>query len=314
MRLTYWQGKTYEEAAVVLSWPIGTVRSRLGARRQRLRRLSQLDLAPALALPPDALIVRTAHRASTGTSAVPASVAALVEGECVMMSVFSWKSIAALLLVGGTLAAGSTLLVQQNPEVTPTAVALPAPKAASAPPMLTNGGIEDGEANAPQAWSQGAAVPGVEYLWSRDTAHGGKASLCLKKTAQRYNPIGQCRQIVDRVGDAPRLKVSAWVKAEQSSMAILDVQFLDAEGGWTHAWVAYIGAKRTMIHSSPTTGSVTEKSSRFRRARHKSSSRRKSYGPGTVWFDDLEAAYTNAPATVPVGPWHRSAVRVMARP
>ena len=51
LQLTYWQGKTYEEAAGLLSWPIGTVRSRLSRVRERLRRsLTRLGLAPTLGI------------------------------------------------------------------------------------------------------------------------------------------------------------------------------------------------------------------------------------------------------------------------
>ena len=47
LQLIYWQGKSYEEAAAHLSWPIGTVRSRLSRIRERLRgRLTRLGLAP----------------------------------------------------------------------------------------------------------------------------------------------------------------------------------------------------------------------------------------------------------------------------
>ena len=130
LQLTYWQGKTYEEAAALLSWPIGTVRSRLSRVRERLRgRLARLGLAPVLAVagpaspvgeapaaqPPEALVlqtVRAAARLAGGMTAaveagaVPASVAAMVNGELSMMATLSWKSIAALLLVGGTVTAG----------------------------------------------------------------------------------------------------------------------------------------------------------------------------------------------------------------
>src|SRR5262245_41805257 len=127
LQLTYWQGKTYEEAAALLSWPIGTVRSRLSRARDRLReRLSRLGLAPLVvptgsstsatdtsaALVPDSLVLRTlraAGRVAGGMKAaieagvVPTAVAALANGELTTMAPIPWKSIAVLLLVGETL-------------------------------------------------------------------------------------------------------------------------------------------------------------------------------------------------------------------
>jgi RNA polymerase sigma-70 factor (ECF subfamily) len=337
MRQTYWQGKTYGEAAAVLSRPIGTVRSRLSRARQRLRdRLSRFGLTPAVAptgsaaligrassaRPSDALILQTVRAASryagvtpaaAAVGAVPASVAALVEGECAMATTFPWKSITALLLVGGAMTAGAGSLAQRALETPPPVAPEPAPVPATpvarlapqgraeARPLLTNRGIEEGEGDAPKAWSQGAPIPGVEYVWSRDTAHGGKASLCLKKTAQRYFPIAQWSQEVDRTGETPRLKVSAWVKAEKAGKAILDAQFVDKDGKWSHAWVAYIGAKKAndppvshdwkryegVVAIPPGTKQIVIAP--------------QIYGPGTVWFDDLEAGYTNDPATDPIG-------------
>ena len=224
LQLTYWQGKTYEEAAALLSWPIGTVRSRLSRVRERLRgRLARLGLAPVLAVagpasavggaraahPPEALVlqtVRAATRLAGGMTAaveagaVPASVAAMVNGELSMMATLSWKSIAALLLVGGTVTAGVGAMAVRGagagrPSV-PAVVPEPAPPAARpAPPardddrsILTNAGVEDGEGDSPRAWTSGATIPGVEYLWSRE-GHTGKASLCLKKTGSSGSTV-----------------------------------------------------------------------------------------------------------------------------
>ena len=64
LQLTYWQGKTYEEAAALLSWPIGTVRSRLSRVRERLRgRLTRRGLAPILAVTGSAALVKEASAA-----------------------------------------------------------------------------------------------------------------------------------------------------------------------------------------------------------------------------------------------------------
>jgi RNA polymerase sigma-70 factor (ECF subfamily) len=337
LQLTYWQGKTYEEAAALLSWPIGTVRSRLSRARDRLRhRLAHLGLASlavppgssrlathALAAPvPEALVlrtVRTAARVASGMTAavesgvVPAAVAALANGELSTMATIPWKSIAALLFLGGTLTGVVAARVRPSPDavkaepMTPVvAPALAPPMARSEPqakpqakPLLANGGIEKGDSDSPESWSQGAEVPGVTYSWSR-VAHSGKGSLCLKKSVQRYFPIAQWSQKVGHRGDAARLRVSAWVKANQATKAILDAQFVDGSNKWSHAWVAYIGAKEAndppVTHGWKKYEGVVE----IPKGTKSIVIAPQIYGPGTVWFDDLDAEYTEDPKTDPI--------------
>jgi RNA polymerase sigma-70 factor (ECF subfamily) len=331
LRWTYWQGKTYEEVADLLSWPIGTVRSRLARIRDRLRnRLARRGFAPSVGVTGSAspvnetLIlktVRVAIRSATGISAaveagaVPATVAALVKGELSAMSLISWKSIAAALILGGSMTAGVAALALPGsdkgaPEPGKPAVRSESPattivlaaqeKARKESPaktsLLTNGSVEEGEKDAPRAWNVGAAIPGVEYLWSR-TGHTGKASLCLKKTAIRYFPIGQWTQEFDRQGTSPRLKVAAWIKADHVTKAILDAQFLDGKGKWSHAWVVYIGAKqprdRPWTHDWKRYEGIVEIPPDTKQIIIAP----QIYGPGQVWFDDLDAEYTEDPAT-----------------
>ena len=339
LQLTYWQGKTYEEAAALLSWPIGTVRSRLSRVRDRLRgRLARLGLAPMLAAagsvapvgdattaqPPEALVlqtVRMATRSAGGMTAaleagvVSATVAALVHGELSAMATISWKSIAVLLLLGGSVTAGGASMALRSPGAWAVEPARPAVAPEPAPPtptaplssqeagvksLLTNGGVEDGEDDTPRAWTSGATIPGVEYIWSR-TGHTGKGSLRLKKTAQNYFLIAQWSQKVDHRGNGPRLKVSAWVKADQVTKAILDAQFLDGRGRVGHAWVAWIGVRE--LAQPP----VTHDWKRYEGVVEIPPGTKQIiiapqiYGPGSVRFDDLGAEYTNDPKTDPTG-------------
>ena len=85
-----------------------------------------------------------------------------------------------------------------------------------------------GRKSTPENWASESQIDGVQYLWDKKSAHSGKSSLCFKKTARRYFPIAQWAQEV-LLSDAPAsLKVGAWIKAQRTTKATLDVQFLDA--------------------------------------------------------------------------------------
>ncbi|MCC7409116.1 MAG: SLBB domain-containing protein [Phycisphaeraceae bacterium] len=176
------------------------------------------------------------------------------------------------------------LLIDHLPEMTP----------AQTPPsqnLLMNPGAELGS-DAPAHWSQGAAVQGVQYLWDRHAGFSSNASLCLTKTANRYFPIAQWHQTVERTGAAPRLHVSAQVKAENVTKAILDVLFLDENDQWIrHQWVSYIGSQNDgdppANHDwKPYAGQLD-----IPQNTKKIQIGLQIYGPGKVWFDDITATY-----------------------
>lgn len=161
--------------------------------------------------------------------------------------------------------------------------------------LLGNPGFEAGKTLVLH-WSQGAKVPGVSYIWDRENGYEGRASLCLHKTAQRFFPIAQWYQTVERQGDSPALDVSAQVKAEQVTKAILDVGFLDSSGRRiSHEWASYIGRKNA--NESPATHDWKVYSGRVAipaPAKHIQVALQV-YGPGKVWFDDVQATYVNSP-------------------
>ena len=110
---------------------------------------------------------------------------------------------------------------------------------------------------------------------------------------------------MDRQGNRPRLKVSAWVKADGVTKAILDAQFVgEFEMGhkWQHAWAAYIGQKKSgdplANHNWKRYEGVVEIPAGTKQIIIAP----QIYGPGKVWFDDLGTEYTNDAATDPTRP------------
>ncbi len=157
--------------------------------------------------------------------------------------------------------------------------------------ILQNGGAEEGD-KSPKGWSQGAEISGVEYIWDKKAGHKGKASLCLAKTANRYFPIAQWYQVVDRTGDQSALQVSAQVKTEEVTKAIIDVGFLDDKGALVgHKWAAYIGAKEA--GDAAVSHDWKEYAGRVELppGTKKIQIGLQVYGPGKVWFDEVRAEY-----------------------
>jgi RND family efflux transporter MFP subunit len=120
------EGRTHDQAARHLGWPVGTVKSRLTRARARLRdRLTRRGLTPGAGaittlmkpglgeLVPDALISTTtsaAIRLAVSRTLLGGSAAALAQGVLTTMSMTRWWKAAALLLVAGSTVSGGVLL------------------------------------------------------------------------------------------------------------------------------------------------------------------------------------------------------------
>ncbi len=151
--------------------------------------------------------------------------------------------------------------------------------------------FEEGE-DCPTGWEKGQKVNGVEYIWDKNNASDGSASLCLKKTAEKYFPVAQWTKKIEYDSDADKLEVSAQVKAENMTKAILDALFLDENEEWIkHEWVSYIGPKKEGL--PPANHDWKKYSGEVAIPENTKTIviGLQIYGPGIVWFDEVEAAY-----------------------
>jgi HlyD family secretion protein len=119
------EGRTHEQAARHLGWPIGTVKSRQSRGRERLRqRLLRRGLGsntglfgPSLLVPP-ALVDSTTNAVIqfvTARATVPGAAASLAQGVIRTMSIARWLKVASVLLIAGATASGVEMLVRNAP-------------------------------------------------------------------------------------------------------------------------------------------------------------------------------------------------------
>lgn len=193
------------------------------------------------------------------------------------------------LVMAGTMAspASAARLRVAGPVSPPSAAAAPANRSDN---LLKNGELEDGGRN-PAAWTRGQPVPGVEYGYDRRGGVDGSGALSLRKTVERYFPIAEWRQEFAHDDGTSRLHVGALVRAEEAYKAVVDVQFVDADGAFTHAWAGYVGARAAgdppathdwMWYSGVV--AIPEGAETLRVGLQ-------IYGPGEVWFDRVLARY-----------------------
>jgi RND family efflux transporter MFP subunit len=118
------EGRTHEQAARHLGWPVGTVKSRQSRGRERLRqRLLRRGLGSNTALIGPSVLVPPALVDSTTSAVVQfvmaraiveGSAASLAQGVLRSMFITRWLKVASVLLVAGATASGVELLVQEG--------------------------------------------------------------------------------------------------------------------------------------------------------------------------------------------------------
>ncbi len=173
------------------------------------------------------------------------------------------------------------------------------PPAQASDNILLNPGCEEGK-EYPLHWREGGEVAGVEYIWDREKGCEGKASLCLHKTAKRYVPIAGWYQAVVREGESPSLEISAQVRAEEVSKAVVDVAFLDSNGKRiSYQWASYIGSRNADDPPADHDWKAYSGLVSIPEGTERIEVWLQIYGPGKVWFDDVRAVYSDAAAPPP---------------
>jgi hypothetical protein len=201
--LCYLQGKTHEQAAQQLHWPVGTVKGRLSRARELLRgRLARRGWALTLgvlaveegAIPAPLLAstVKAAAQFAAGEPLASASAVALAKGVMNTMSLGKW------IVVGVALTAG-VAGIGTGRFLVPTQAAGPAAPRAEIASTLPQPEHSSAGATAlaefPEGWGGGTAQPG-EYELGLDNsvAHGGKASGTIKALAGMPTGFGTLTQ------------------------------------------------------------------------------------------------------------------------
>lgn len=154
--------------------------------------------------------------------------------------------------------------------------------------LIQNAGFEVGT-DGPEGWELGRSIEGVTQEWKKDGGHEGTSYLRFTKTAQRYFPIASWSQQATAAipEGATHVEASAFVRCENLTKAVIDVEFEDANGEWSHGWAVYLGPKD---NSEPTwthdwksySGQVA-----LPPGTRKVTLSLQQYGPGQVDFDDV---------------------------
>ena len=90
------------------------------------------------------------------------------------------------------------------------------------------------------------------------------------------------------------MRLSGWVKAEQAYKAILDLQYTDAQGERGHQWAAYIGARESGDPPADHDWQLYSGEVDLPAGTTELTVGLQIYGPGTVWFDDIELVRVEA--------------------
>lgn len=166
--------------------------------------------------------------------------------------------------------------------------------------LLLEDGFEKGTSK-PNGWRKGNSVPGVKYVYQKKSAKSGKRCLGFEKSADRYWPFAQWSRNIKKQKDMkPGLKVVAQVKAEEAMKAIIEIQFLDRNGDqFSKEWAVYIGSGGDGDPAADHDWKEYANEFEIPAGTDRMRVALQMWGPGKVWFDDLQISFIDEVADAP---------------
>ena len=151
--------------------------------------------------------------------------------------------------------------------------------------VLLSEGFESGT-EAPDQWETGMEIEGAYYVYDKSKAKSGERSLSLQKSAQRYFPIAEWSRTLELEHICSKVKVTSQVLAEKTTKARLDIIFLDGNGErLSKEYAATVGTQGSVAdHDWKEYSTVLDVPAAAREIQISL----QMFGPGKVWFDDIE--------------------------
>jgi beta-lactamase regulating signal transducer with metallopeptidase domain/predicted esterase len=157
--------------------------------------------------------------------------------------------------------------------------------------LLTNPGFEDGIENLERSFL-GNETNEVKFTLDDKVKHGGKFSLALEKSVNRFWPVQMMGETgISAKSATKRLKVSAWVKAENAKKATIAVYMNSKSSDGKIEFGTYVGSERGAVSHD---WKKYEKVFECPQGTDSIDVYYQMYGPGKVWFDDVSVEFVDS--------------------
>jgi beta-lactamase regulating signal transducer with metallopeptidase domain len=150
--------------------------------------------------------------------------------------------------------------------------------------LIQNAGFEKEE-----HWKPGSPIEGVTQQLIREGDTVISSYYHFNKTVARYFPIASVSQevAVQIPPGTTHVEVGAHVRCEELTKAVIDVEFEDADGNWSHAWAVYLGPKEASEAAWTHDWKSYSGQVALPPGTRKVTLSLQQYGPGQVDFDDV---------------------------